>query len=207
MEAYFGRVRPMWTWPMSAVPIRPQTEAVAGAPKNAPTMIERLQGVPRAALAAIFGKELGGLVWERARNAKLLPAGAKADGASRNIDDGAPGRAMVRDITDFEVAAGLIAYLSEQAGKALCDGRRQAKTIVLKLYYADGLSATTQSTLPDATNRPAEIFAIAIELFRGSKRPSGALDSIELTVSNSAFETAGNTNCLDDSSGEAVTAA
>jgi DNA polymerase-4 len=126
--------------------------------------IGELRRIPMAALEAVFGVAVGRQIWERARGVdeRAVEAARGAAGAAKTIS---------RETTieggtiDTEFLGGLMEYLSERIGSTLRDGRRQARTIGVRLRYADHLTEQRTVRLPQATHDERELLAAAKRLF------------------------------------------
>ncbi len=132
--------------------------------------IGELRRIPMAALEAVFGAAVGRQIWERARgiDERAVLASRAAAGAA-----GGPGtpKSVSRETTieggtiDTEFLGGLMEYLSERIGSTLRDYRRQARTLGLRLRYADHLAEQRTVRLAQPTNDERELLAAAKQLF------------------------------------------
>jgi nucleotidyltransferase/DNA polymerase involved in DNA repair len=154
---------------------------VAGEGRSASSgerMVRELQGVPKTALQTVFGKALGQRIWLQARRTPPLPAEtAPVSGAGPHLTPFGP--------SDGEIVQGMIGYLSRRAGETLRLEQRQAKTIGLRLVYADGAARMYRLRLARPSSDAREIAAAASELFqRCERRADAPLESIDLTASS-----------------------
>ena len=134
-----------------------KTAAVA---ESANGMLAALAGVPRPALQAVFGKDLGRRVWEQTRQ-------AASDG-----------------IADEEILGGMIEYVSRRAAEALRANGRQAKAIGLRLLYADGVATLYRTRLPRPTNDGIEIREAAMDLFGQAQARGATVEAVDLKVTS-----------------------
>jgi nucleotidyltransferase/DNA polymerase involved in DNA repair len=128
-------------------------------------LVTQLRGVPKGALKAILGKELGARIWRQSRGKTAAEDEAVRDG---------------------EVVAELIGHLSRQAAEELRKNERQAKFVRLTVWYQDGSSASERVRLAGLTQDAAEIQEAAVRLFRGFERPAGQVNSVNLDVTAAA---------------------
>jgi len=132
-------------------------------------LVSRLRGVPKGALKAVLGKELGVRAWQQARR--------KAG----------PCEKVVRDA---EIVTGLIRHLSQRAAEELRTNDRQAKFVRLTVCYQDGSSTSERTRLPGLTQEAGEILECATRLFAGYERPAEHVSSVNLDVTASASDVA-----------------
>jgi hypothetical protein len=130
-------------------------------------LVSRLRGVPKGALKAVLGKELGVRAWEQARG----KAGACEEA-----------------VRDAEIVTGLIRHLSQRAAEELKTNDRQAKFVRLTVCYQDGSSASERARLPGLTQESGEILEAAARLFAGFERPAGQVSSVNLDVTAAACD-------------------
>jgi hypothetical protein len=128
-------------------------------------LAEELQGVPKPALQIIFGKSLGQRIWQQART-KCPSAGTPPLGP----------------VADREISAGLVAYVSRQAARALHGSGRQANGLSMTITYADGEERLARTPLARPTNAGDEIAEVAMDLLRKMPVRGVALVSIRLTM-------------------------
>ena len=139
--------------------------ATAGAKVTADGIVKRLQGVPKGALKTVLGKDLGARAWRQAR-------GNAAEGEA--------------EVSDNEVAAGLIGHLSKRAAYELLRSNRQGKFVRLTAWYQDGGSESGRIRLAGLTQDAGDLFEGAHELFMSFVRPAGHLSSLNLDVTAAA---------------------
>jgi DNA polymerase-4 len=122
--------------------------------------IGQLRHVPKPALQAAFGEAIGQQVWERARGLDnrevLVPSTSKSVSRETTIEGGT---------IDAEFLGGLIEYLSERIGSTLRECGNHARTIGLRIGYADHFSTHQTMRLSKPTNDERELLAAAKELF------------------------------------------
>jgi len=132
-------------------------------------LVSRLRGVPKGALKAVLGKELGTRAWQQARGKARLSEGA---------------------VPDAEIVAGLIRHLSRRAADELRANDRQAKFVRLTVRYQDGSSASARTRLPGLTQEASEILEAAVRLCGDFERPAGQVSSVNLDVTAAASDVA-----------------
>jgi hypothetical protein len=144
------------------------------------SLLREFYGVPKAALQTVFGKGLGGRIWLQARHGlgsrTDLPTVAKIASAE------------AATVSDGEIVAGMIAYVSRRAGEALVRNRRQAREIGLRLIYTDGRVSASRSRLLQATSDPQQLQTAAMTLFRRLQARGIAVAAVELGVSSCQTE-------------------
>jgi DNA polymerase-4 len=157
--------------------------------------IGELRRIPQPALAAAFGEAVGRQIWERARGLDgrevLTPGTPKSVSRETTIEGGT---------IDTEFLGGLLEYLSERIGATLRDYGRQARTIGLRLRYADSFSAHRTERLVRPTNDERELLAAARQLFGElfTRRVAVRLVGVSVTNlepdrrQNELFDTAAN---------------
>jgi DNA polymerase-4 len=122
--------------------------------------IGQLRLIPKPVLIAAFGEVIGEQIWERARGLDgrevLLPSTPKSISRETTIEGGT---------IDTEFLGGLLEYLSERIGKALRENGKQARTIGLRLRYADQYSAHQTLRLTRPTNDERKLLIAAKDLF------------------------------------------
>lgn len=115
------------------------------------------------------------LLGERVLAAALGPWGARLARAARGEDDdpvSPPGEAksvgreatFPEDLLDREAILAELSLLAGEACRSLRADGRQARTVSLKLRYADFRTVTRSVTLPERTDLDAEVFSAAGEL-------------------------------------------
>jgi hypothetical protein len=132
-------------------------------------LVSRLRGVPKGALKAVLGKELGVLAWQQARR--------KTGGCEKAV-------------LAAEIVTGLIRHLSQRAAEELRANDRQAKSVRLTVCYQDGSSASERTRLSGLTQEADEILECATRLFAGFERPAGQVSSVNLDVTAAASDLA-----------------
>jgi hypothetical protein len=160
-----------------------EVEPVAGASPTAirqeaaglGRLVSRLRGVPKGALRAVLGKELGTRAWQQARG---------------NAGLGEPA------VPDAEIVAGLIRHLSQRAADELKRNDRQAKFVRLTVWYQDGSSASEQVRLSGLTQEASDILEAAMRLLANFEQPAGCVSSVNLDITAAAADVAGVPSCV-----------
>jgi DNA polymerase-4 len=122
--------------------------------------IGQLREVPRVALEAALGEVIGRQIWERARG---------LDG--REVVSTAAPKSISRETTieggtiDTEFLGGLVEYLTERIGATLRMHGQQARSIGLRLRYADHFLAHRTERLMQPTNDERVLLSAAMDLF------------------------------------------
>jgi nucleotidyltransferase/DNA polymerase involved in DNA repair len=145
------------------------------------SLLKEFRGVPKTALQTVFGNGLGGRIWQQARHGSglaELPAGAKTSSPEPTT------------VSDGEIVAGMIAYVSRRAGEALIRNRQQAREIGLKLVYTDGRVSAGRSRLLQGTSDPQQLYAAAMTLFRKAETDGVPVATVKLSVSTCRTEAA-----------------
>ncbi len=141
--------------------------------------IGELRQVPRVALEAALGEAIGRQIWERARG---------LDG--REVVSAAAPKSISRETTieggtiDTEFLGGLVEYLSERIGATLRVHGRQARSLGLRLRYADHLSVHRTERLAQPTNDERVLLDAAIELFGKLFTRRVAVRLVNVSVTN-----------------------
>lgn len=130
-------------------------------------LLRSLRGVPKAALRAVLGKELGERAWRKARGP--LEVGP--------------------ELRDDEVVEGLIAHLSRLAARTLREEARQARSVSLYATHADGTACSGSRRLSGLTQDPGVLFEESRILYQRLPRHAAQLANLELRVSSIAAET------------------
>jgi len=124
-------------------------------------LVGGLRGVPKGALRAVLGQELGERVWRHARGKACWPEGP---------------------VADEEIANRLVHYLSSQAARELRHANKHARFVRLTVRYRDGRSASERARLPQLTQDADEIATGAVSLLQGLALPPASLESVDLDV-------------------------
>lgn len=159
-------------------------------PAHAATLHERgiqtigaLRQMPLAALAAAFGDVVGRQLWERARGRDprevRTPAAPKSISRETTIEGGT---------IDVEFLAALVEYLAERLGASLRRCGRQARTLRLRLRYADFHAAARSMPLVPPTNDEKSLLATAMALLDALFTRRVALRFVGLSVANLELE-------------------
>ena len=122
--------------------------------------IGQLAGAPRESLARRFGANHADDMIRRAQGISDSPVAVERE--SRQISQETT---FARDISDKERLRRVLLELSEGVGARLRAEDVDAKTIALKLRYADFTTLTRQTTLPSPTHLDETIYAAAWSLF------------------------------------------
>ncbi len=141
--------------------------------------IGELRRVPRAALEAAFGAVIGRQIWERARGLDprevTAPAVPKSISRETTIEGGT---------IDLEFLSALLEYLAERIGAALRGHARQARTLALRLRYADFYPAGRAVRLAPPTNDEKTLHAEAVALLHALFTRRVALRLVGVSVTN-----------------------
>ena len=133
-------------------------------------LFAKLRGVPKPVLRTVFGKALGSRIW-----------GQQRQRAAENHEDK---QDEVTPVSDSEIVAGMIEYVSRRAGETLRERGRRAKAIGLRIVDADGVSRMERTRLAWPTNDVREISAAAMALFDRSKERRAIVEAVDLTVTS-----------------------
>ena len=133
-------------------------------------LFAKLRGVPKPVLRTVFGKALGAKIWKQGRQ-------EAAESHADRLDEFTP-------VSDSEIVAGMIEYVSGRAGETLRERGRRAKAIGLRIVYADGVSRMERTRLAWPTNDVREISAAAMALFRRSKEHRAIVEAVDLTATS-----------------------
>ena len=159
--------------------------------------IGELRRIPQPALAAVFGEAVGRQIWERTRGLDgrevMAPGTPKSVSRETTIEGGT---------IDTEFLGSLLEYLSERIGATLREkvtydrkavngthdrkavNGRQARTLGLRLRYADHFSAHRTERLAHPTNDERELLAAARKLFGEMFTRRVAVRLVGLSVTN-----------------------
>ena len=88
------------------------------------------------------------------------------------------------DTADSDKLETTLARLSEMVARRLREQKLQARTVQLKLRYADFTTITRAHTLSQPTQIDSEIFAVVRELFRANRAPGSAIRLLGVQVSS-----------------------
>lgn len=122
--------------------------------------IGELRQVPRVVLEAAFGEAAGGQLWERARGIDSRQVGAPAIPKTIARETTIEGGTI-----DLEFLRGLIEYLTERLGATLRAYGRQARSLGLRLRYADALSVHRMERITQPTNDERALLDGAMAIF------------------------------------------
>jgi DNA polymerase IV len=118
-----------------------------------------LAGWPQADLERRFGVAGADLARHaRGEDDRPLETEREAKSISKEVT-------FARDVTEAGALRRTLLELCEQVGASLREHGLQARTVKLKLRWPPFETLTRQSTLPQPSDREAEIFAAAMELF------------------------------------------
>ncbi|MEM7315041.1 MAG: DNA polymerase IV [Planctomycetota bacterium] len=121
--------------------------------------IQDLRGLDNATMNQLFG-EHGDHLWHLARGMDSRPV--VPDQRAKSISHETT---FAADIGDVEVIRAWLLELSDQLGRRLRRNQKRAKTIHLKVRFADFKTVTRALTLPNATDVTQEISQAALQLF------------------------------------------
>jgi DNA polymerase-4 len=152
--------------------------------------IGQLARIPLPVLAETFGAAAGRLLSERARGIDEQPV--RPDRAPRSVSRET---SLSPATADREVLEGMLYYLLERAAGALRDSGHRARTLAVKLYYADGPGSARSKTLIRPTNRERDLYGEARLLFAGLHTRRVRLSLIGVTLSG-LVRAEGEQGCL-----------
>jgi len=150
-----------------------------------------LGGVPKPVLRTVFGKQLGGRIWELIRQPRVPRTRRESPGSAEPVCASAPVREMpcsgcskkmASDPVNGEILRGMIEYLSHRAADTLERNRRLARSVTLTLCYNDGSRQIGTSWLARPTNASAEICEAVGRLFCDLPASLASLAAINLTA-------------------------
>jgi len=122
--------------------------------------VEDIANTPVSTLARVVGKaaaeHLSELSWGRDPRSVLPNVSEKSIGAERTFET---------DIDDPEILLAQILDLSNKVGQRLRAGEFFARTITIKIKFADFTSVTRSKSLPASTDLGTEIYGTAKSLF------------------------------------------
>jgi hypothetical protein len=117
--------------------------------------------VPKGALKAVLGRELGERAWRHARGRVRWPES---------------------EIREEEVVAGLVRHLSLRASEELRKAGRGAKFVRLTVWLRGARSTSGRTRLPLLTQEAGDIQTAAEALLRGFTVSPALVESIDLDV-------------------------
>ncbi len=100
------------------------------------------------------------------------------------------------DVRDPALLESTLARQAEKVGRRLREHRLFARTVELKLRYADFTTLSRSHTLPEATDLDADLIRVSRELFRRTWKPGAAVRLIGMGVSG-LDEAQGQVSLLD----------
>jgi len=122
--------------------------------------IGELSRIPRALLARTFGNAAGRLLFYRSRGVDEEPVkpgrGPRSVSRETSFDP---------ETADYDVIEGMLFYLLERAAAALRAEGLSARTLSVKIRYADGPGDQRSRTLPRPSARERELFGPARKMF------------------------------------------
>jgi DNA polymerase-4 len=122
--------------------------------------IAELSRIPRALLARTFGNAAGRLLFYRSRGIDEEPVkpgrGPRSVSRETSFDP---------ETADYDVIEGMLFYLLERAAAALRAQGLSARTLTVKIHYADGPGERRSRTLPRPSARERELFEPARKMF------------------------------------------
>ncbi|HVB35017.1 MAG TPA: DNA polymerase IV [Patescibacteria group bacterium] len=172
-------------------------------PAHAATLGERgvrsvgdLRRLPLGVLIAAFGPAVGRQFWDRARG--IDPRAVEAPAAEMEAAPGSPsgagfGRApksISRETTieggtiDLDLLLGLLEYLAERVASTLRSIGCQARSLTVKIRYADSYRAARGTRLDPATNDERALLDAALEIFHALDGRRVALRWVGMSVTN-----------------------
>ena len=150
--------------------------------------VRDLREVPRELLVELFGKN-GSAIYDRARghDTRAIVEREVPRTISRETT-------FHQETTDLREVHGMLHYLVERAIKAVRELGIAARTMALKVRYADMKQSGGQRRLSDAANFTSPVFDAAMDLLRRLHTRRVALRLIGVTLSGFIL---GNTNQLE----------
>lgn len=147
-------------------------------PADVSGLLDRLIGVPKAALMTVFGKSTGEQIWRQCRRKRdqVREAGDIRKSEGSGVVGGSAG--------DDIVISGMISYVSGRAVQTLRERHREAKAIGLTISYRDGSAAQERIRLNRPSNDGEELCAAATQLFHQCHIAGKTVESVELSVSS-----------------------
>ena len=115
---------------------------------------------PRTTLDRALGKAMGERVWQLARGIDVREVETEHVEKSVGHEE-----TFLEDISDPTVLRTELRRLADRVASRLRDGGWEARTIALKLRYADFTTFSRSMTLPEPTNVGQRIGDVAIDLF------------------------------------------
>jgi DNA polymerase-4 len=141
------------------------------------TTIGQLRRIPKPALVAAFGEEIGEQIWERVRgiDGRESPGASASLSRETSIEGGS---------TDSELLGGLLEYLSERIGAALQEQGKQAGTIGVRVLCVRHSRAQQTVRLARPTNAEHELLMAAKQLFAKAVARGVAVRQVGVSVTN-----------------------
>jgi impB/mucB/samB family protein len=124
-------------------------------------LVARMRGVPKGALKAVLGEELGEKAWRHSRGEARFPES---------------------EIADARVVIGLIRHLSQQAAGEMSRLGKHAKFVRLTIWHENGQSASARGRLAGLTQDAGQILEAALSLFAALDRSSSQVRAVDLDV-------------------------
>ncbi len=141
--------------------------------------IGELSRIPRALLARTFGRAAGRMLFYRSRGIDDEP-----------VQPGRGPRSVSRETSfdpetaDYDVIEGMLFYLLERAAAALRTESLCARTLTVKIRYADGPGSRRSYRLPRPSARERELFVPARKMFTALFTRRVRLKLIGVALSN-----------------------
>ena len=123
------------------------------------TTLGQLAALPRDTVQRRVGRASGTSLWERAQGIDTVPV--SVPGAPKSISRE---ETFARDVVHRSALHLRIAELASDVGARLRTGGWTARTVTLKLRYADFTTITRQETLPSATATDTTVRDAAVAL-------------------------------------------
>ena len=120
-----------------------------------------MRGVPKGALKAVLGAELGERAWRHSRGEARFPES---------------------EIADAHVVAGLIRHLSHQAAAEMARLGKHAKFVRLTIWHENGRSVSARGRLAGLTQDGGQILEAAMSLFAALDGTSSHVRSVDLDL-------------------------
>jgi DNA polymerase-4 len=141
--------------------------------------VRDLRRLPLEVLVAAFGPAVGRQFWERARGIDPRPVSGPVTPKSVSRETTIAGGTI-----DLELLSGLVEYLAERVGATLRSIGCQARTLGLKIRYADSYSAVRHAPLDPPTNDEKALLAAALDIFHALYTRRVALGWVGVSVAN-----------------------
>ena len=127
----------------------------------------QLQQADEAELAERFGSNTARFLRRRAHFEDDSPVETERGAAKSRSNE----RTFDTDIDDLEALEEVLRRLGRELAEGLAERGRRGRTIAIKVRLDDWTTVTRARTLPEPTNDPAAVIAVAVELLRAYAPP------------------------------------